>query len=121
MGRKTARKGKAPRRDWSALVPSEPTAGMQPQGTSAVPDWRSFEGPGPEFDWQSERAGCPVGDRCEHCGVAEGLAVQLAWMGGEMACVTSCGPCDGKSVVTMLGGFGGYARRAAEHRTHRRR
>lgn len=89
------------------------------RATDAAPDWRSFGGPGPAFDWQAERAGCPVGDRCEHCGVADGLAVQLAWMGDEVACATSCGPCDGKSVLTMLGGFGGYARRAAEHRTHR--
>jgi hypothetical protein len=80
------------------------------------------EGPGglPAVDWEQERAGCPVGDRCVHCGATEGLAVELSRMGDDVACATSCGPCDWRSLFSALGPAG-YVRRVQEHRAHRSR
>lgn len=41
-----------------------------------------------------DTTGCPLGERCEGCGTATGLAVGTAHAMGGVVCVTLCPACD---------------------------
>lgn len=75
----------------------------------------------PELDWETEKAHCPVADRCAGCGAEHDLQVMLsAFSGGDVACVTVCPRCDGKSMIQLADvGLGGVDARVAAHSAHR--
>lgn len=91
-------------------------------GWSSLDDFDDMVFPDPPvLDWDAEKQHCPVDDHCAGCDRTDDLHVMLSVFGAdEIACVTVCPACDGRSVMHLREvGPANLDARVSAHQQHR--